>query len=137
MLNKVLIIGRLTRDPEIRFLQSGTTVASFTLAVNRNYKDKNGNWQEESYFFDIETYGQLAERLGKQLSKGNKVLIEGSLRQDKWETKAGEKRSKVKIVAEKVNLISKNTNDKSEEYDTSDELNLSEPTDIKSDDVPF
>ncbi len=107
MLNKVLLIGRLTRDPEIRYLPSGTQISSFSIAVKRKYKDKDENWQEDVYFFDVETFGALAERIGVQLSKGYQILLEGSLRQDKWEGPAGEKRSKVKIVAEKINLISK------------------------------
>ena len=108
-MNKVMVKGRLTRDPEIRYLPSGTQVTSFSVAVNRRFKDKDGNWEEEAYFFDVETFGGLAERLGKQLSKGNQILLEGSLRQDRWENQAGEKRSKIKIVAERVELISKPT----------------------------
>lgn len=106
-MNRVLLIGRLTKNPEIRFLPSGMQVSTFTLAVNRNYKDKSGQWQEETYFFDVEAYGGLAERIGKQLSKGYQICLEGSLRQDKWETPAGEKRSKVKIVADRISLLSK------------------------------
>jgi single-strand DNA-binding protein len=109
MINKVILTGRLTANPEMRVLPSGMSVAVFSIAVNRRYKDKGGQWQEESYFFDVESFGQLAERISKQLSKGYQVLIEGSLRQDKWE-KDGEKRSKVKIVAERVVLISKPAN---------------------------
>jgi single-strand DNA-binding protein len=81
-------------------------VTSFTVAVNRKYKDKGGNWQEEAYFFDVETFGKLAERVS-QLDKGYQILVEGELRQDKWESPAGEKRSKVKIVANKIALIGK------------------------------
>ncbi|MFN4196494.1 MAG: single-stranded DNA-binding protein [Caldimicrobium sp.] len=107
-MNKVMVKGRLTRDPEVRYLPSGTQVTSFSVAVNRRFKDKDGNWREEAYFFDIESFGRLAERLGKQLSKGKQILLEGSLRQDRWQNEAGEKRSKVKIVAERVELISNN-----------------------------
>lgn len=113
MINKVIVMGRLTASPEMRSLPSGVPVASFSIAVNRRYKDKSGQWQEESFFFDIDAFGQLAERIGKQINKGDQVLIEGQLRQDKWEDKNGEKRSKIKIVAERVALISKpsgNTN---------------------------
>jgi single-strand DNA-binding protein len=115
MLNKVILVGRLTGNPELRVLPSGMAVAVFTIAVNKRYKDKNGNWQEESSFFDVESFGQLAERIGKQLSKGYKVLIEGQLRQDRWEDKNGEKRSKVKIIAEKVVLLSKPNGNNTEE----------------------
>mgnify|MGYP001773695643 CR=1 FL=1 len=137
MLNKVLLIGRLTRDPEIRYLPSGMQITSFSIAVNRRFKDKGGNWQEETYFFDIETFGGLAERLGKQLSKGHQIFLEGSLRQDKWENQAGEKRSKVKIVAERVTLLSRPTSD-SGLKPSYEESEFVEPTDLNSDeDVPF
>ena len=105
MLNKVILIGRLTRDPEGRFLPSGTQVASFSLAVNRAYK-VNEEWKEETYYFDMETMGNLAERIIKQFNKGDQVLIEGELRQDRWETNSGEKRSKVKIFVSKINRLS-------------------------------
>ena len=138
MLNKVLLIGRLTRDPEIRYLPSGMQITSFSIAVNRKFKDKGGNWQEETYFFDIETFGGLAERLGKQLSKGHQIFLEGSLRQDKWENQAGEKRSKIKIVAEKVSLLSRPIQGDSNQKSSYEDNEFVEPTDLNSDeDVPF
>ncbi len=130
MLNKVFLIGRLTRDPEIRFFPSGSQVTSFTIAVNRAYKVKD-EWKEETYFFDIESFGMLAERLGKQLNKGTQILIEGQLRQDRWETSSGDKRSKVKIVAEKVSLLTKQkSEDHTKGLDTPNEQEDEE-------DVPF
>jgi single-strand DNA-binding protein len=137
MLNKVLLIGRLTRDPEIRFLSSGMQVTIFTLAVNRRYKDREGNWQQDSNFFDVEAYGNLAERLGRQLSKGHQIFLEGSLKQDKWENSAGEKKSKVKIVAEKVSLLSKPASSQPSK-ESHFETDFNEPTDLNTDDdVPF
>jgi single-strand DNA-binding protein len=136
MLNKVFLIGRLTRDPEIRFLPSGTPITTFSVAYNRNYK-VNDEWKEESHFFDVETYGQLAERLGKQLSKGVMVLIEGRLRQGRWETAEGEKRSKIVIVAEKVSLIAK---PKAESQTPEEELGIpnTETENFNTDeDIPF
>lgn len=133
MLNKVLLIGRLTRTPEIRYLPSGMQVTSFTVAVNRNFKDKSGNWQEETYFFDVDTFGNLAERLGNNLNKGFQVYLEGALRQDKWETNSGEKRTKIKIVAEKVTVLSKPSGQVDTAFD-------GEPlkSDLESDeDIPF
>ncbi len=100
-----MLIGRLTGEPEVRPLPSGK-VASFSVAVNKKYKDKNGEWKEEAYFFDVESYGQLAERVGT-FGKGYQILIEGELRQDRWETPTGEKKSKVKVVADRVVLIAK------------------------------
>ena len=138
MLNKVFLIGRLTRDPEIRFLPSGSQVTSFTIAVNRPYR-VNNEWKEETYFFDVESFGMLAERLGKQLNKGTQILIEGQLRQDRWETASGEKRTKIKVVADKVNIISGKPQEKPVEKEEEPELDITtEPEDFSSDeDVPF
>jgi single-strand DNA-binding protein len=136
MLNKVMLIGRLTRTPEVRFLPSGMQVTSFTVAVNRKYKDKGGNWQEESYFFDVETFGKLAERVA-QLDKGYQILVEGELRQDKWESPAGEKRSKVKIVANKIALLGKPADANNVEKKTSEpEEDISIDLD-NEEDIPF
>ncbi|NPA52754.1 MAG: single-stranded DNA-binding protein [Aquificae bacterium] len=137
MLNKVFLIGRLTRDPEIRFLPSGSQVTSFTLAVNRRYKTKNSEqWQEETYYFDVEAFSYLAERLGKQLYKGIQIVLEGHLRQDKWETASGEKRTKIKIVAEKVSILSRP--EKTEEIQEPQTEAVEEPEDLSSDeDIPF
>jgi single-strand DNA-binding protein len=139
MLNKVFLIGRLTRDPEIRFLPSGTQVTTFSIAYNRNYK-VNDEWKEEPHYFDIEAFGQLAERLGKQLSKGVQILIEGRLRHDKWESASGEKRSKVVIVAEKVSIISRPRSEGYSQEPVEEDLGIpnAEPENFNSDeDIPF
>ena len=106
MLNKVLLIGRVSSEPEIRFLPSGMQVTSFSVAHNRAYKSGE-SWKEEVYYFDVDSFSALAERLGKQLNKGMQIVIEGSLKQERWETEDGSKRSRVKIVAEKVSILSK------------------------------
>jgi single-strand DNA-binding protein len=108
MLNKVMLIGRITRKPEVRFLPSGMQVTSFSVAVNKKFKDKSGEWKEEAHFFDVDTFGKLAERAGS-LDKGYQILIEGELRQERWEDKNSEKRSKVKIVANRIALLGKPT----------------------------
>ena len=134
MLNKVFLIGRLTKDPEIRFLPSGSQVTSFPIAVNRAYR-VNNEWREETYFFDVETFGQLAERLGKQLNKGTQILVEGQLRQDRWTDAAGNKKTKVKITADRVSILS----GKSPKEEKSKESDIDiETEDFSSDeDVPF
>ncbi len=143
MLNKVFLIGRLTRDPEIRFLPSGSQVTSFSIAVNRAYKTKDSDeWKEETYFFDVEAFGYLAERLGRQLSKGTQVLVEGSLRQDRWESQSGDKRSKIKVVADKVNILNTGAQAQTSSQPPAEKeetLDLPEDIDdISSDeDVPF
>jgi len=106
MLNKVLLIGRLTGDPVITYLPSGTPVVEFTLAYNRRYKNQSGEFQEESHFFDVKAYGKVAEDWATRFSKGYLVLVEGRLSQEKWE-KDGKKFSKVRIIAESVKLISR------------------------------
>ncbi|RUM59048.1 MAG: single-stranded DNA-binding protein [Persephonella sp.] len=140
MLNKVLLIGRLTRDPEVRFFPSGTQITTFSIAYNRRYKVKDSEeWKEEPHYFDVETYGMLAERLGRDLSKGYQVLVEGRLAQQRWENQAGEKRSKVIIIADRVVILSKpmgTENRGMEEEDLA--IPNNEPEDLSSDeDIPF
>ncbi len=107
--NKVILVGRVVANPELRMLeQSGRQMATFALAYNRSYKDPGGNWRQESHFFDIKAFGPLAERVASQLEKGDLVLVEGRLSQDKWiDKQSGEPRSRVRIVALEVKLLSK------------------------------
>ena len=106
MLNKVLLIGRLTQDPTIKYLPSGTAVTEFTLVWNRRYKVED-EWKEESHFFDIKAFGSLAEDLSTRLSKGYMVVLEGRLSQERWTGQDGKNYSKVRIVAESVKIIRK------------------------------
>ncbi|GAB6065019.1 single-stranded DNA-binding protein [Aquifex pyrophilus] len=105
MLNKVLLIGRLTNDPVLTYLPSGTPVVEFTVAYNRRFK-VNEDWREETHFFEVKAYGKPAEDFTTRLSKGYLVLVEGRLIQEKWE-REGRKFSKVRIMAENVKIISK------------------------------
>jgi single-strand DNA-binding protein len=106
--NKVILIGRLVREPENIMLPSGSQISNLVIAYNRNYKDQSGQWKEESHFFEIKVFGRLAERIIPQLSKGDLVLIEGRLHQDKWlDKESGEPRSKIRIVAFDIKLLSK------------------------------
>jgi single-strand DNA-binding protein len=98
-LNRVIITGNLTADPEVKYLPSGTAVAKVRVAVNNNYKDKSGEWKEETCFVDVDVWGARAERINETCKKGSKVLIDGSLREDTWEDREGNKRSKIKIRA--------------------------------------
>lgn len=139
MLNKVLLIGRLTRDPEVRFFPSGTQITSFSVAFNRRYK-VNDEWKEEPHYFDIEAYGMLAERLARNLSKGYQVLIEGRLAQQRWENSAGEKRYKVVIIADRVSIISKpmGMENKSNLEDEDIAIPNNDAEDLSTDDdIPF
>ena len=99
-------MGNLTRDPELRAIPSGTAVCQFSLAVSRIYKNPNGERQEETTFVDVEAWGRQAETISKYVTKGNPLFIEGRLKLDTWENKEGEKRSKMKVVLENMQLIS-------------------------------
>lgn len=104
-LNKVLLIGNLTRDPEIRYTSTGTAVTDLRLASNRRYKSATGEDKEEVVYVTVSVWGRQAETSGEYLSKGSPVLIEGRLRLDEWE-KDGQKMSKLGVVAERVQFLS-------------------------------
>lgn len=105
-LNKVMLIGNLTRDPELRYTPKGTAVADLGLAVNRRVSDGNGNWSDETTFVDVTVWGNTAENSQKYLSKGRGVFVEGRLQLDTWEDKqSGQKRSKLKVVGENVQFL--------------------------------
>lgn len=102
--NRVILVGNLTRDVDVRYLQSGTTVADIGLAVNDRRKNAAGEWVEETTFVDVTLWGRTAEVAGEYLSKGSPVLIEGRLKLDTWETE-GQKRSKLKVVCERMQML--------------------------------
>lgn len=104
--NKVILIGHLTRSPELRYTPSGTPVASVGFATNRRFK-QGDDLKEEVLFIDIVTFGKQAENAAKYLSKGSKVTIDGRLQQRRWENEAGEKRSKHEVVAEQIIYLDK------------------------------
>lgn len=105
--NKVIIVGNLTRDPEVRFIPSGTAVCDISLAVNSQWTDRKSNERkEEVTFVEVTLWGRTAEIAGEYLAKGRTVLIEGRLHQDSWEDKeSGQKRSKMKVIAESMQLL--------------------------------
>jgi single-strand DNA-binding protein len=104
-LNKVLLMGNLTRDPELRYLPSGMAVVNLGLAVNRRWKNQQGEQQEETTFVDLEAYGKPAETMNQYLKKGKPVFIEGRLRLDQWQDKEGHNRSKLKVVVDTFQFI--------------------------------
>ena len=101
MSNSITAVGNLTRDPEVKYLSSGNASAKFGLAVSRRFQ-KNGEWTEQTSFFDVVAYGSLAENIGNSLVKGNKVIVTGRLEQRTWETDNGDKRSIIEIVADEA-----------------------------------
>jgi single-strand DNA-binding protein len=102
--NKVLLMGNLTRDPELRFTSNGSALAKFGLAVNRKYK-AGEEWKEEVCFVDITVWGKQAENCAEYLSKGRPVFIEGRLQFSSWETDDGQKRNKLEVVANTVQFL--------------------------------
>ena len=152
--NKVLLVGRLTRDPEIRNTPSGQTVASISMATNRFWKDKNGQRQDQTEFHNIVLWGRLGEIAGQYLTKGQECFIEGRLQTRKYTAKDGSERRVTEIVAENMQLGSRaqgaaarasftpsapaarNTSQEApaEEIPT---INLDDEEEVKIEDVPF
>ncbi len=130
--NQVTLMGNLTRDPEKRYTDSGTCVVSLSLAVNRRVK-KNNEWTDEVSFFDITVWGAQGENCAKFLAKGRPVLIDGELRQRRWEATDGSKRSKVEVVANRVVFVGSPRASEDREGVADDEA----PPPIEDDDVPF
>jgi single-strand DNA-binding protein len=105
-LNKVMLIGNLTRDPEIKYTPKGTAIAEIGLAVNRTYSTESGEKREEVTFVDVELWGRTAELAGEYLKKGRPVFIEGRLKLDTWDDKqTGQKRSKMRVVGEAMQFL--------------------------------
>ena len=102
-INRVFLVGRLTRDADLRFTTAGTPVCKFSIAVNRNRKSGD-QWEEEVNFFDIVLWGRAAENLSKYLGKGKQVAVDGELRQNRWE-QDGQSRSRVEIHAANIQLL--------------------------------
>ena len=104
--NKVLLMGNLTRDPEVRYTPKGTAIATLGLAVNRRWTTETGEQKEEVTFVDVEVWGRQAETVGQYLSKGKPIFVEGRLRLDSWEDKeSGQKKSKLKVVCERFQFV--------------------------------
>ena len=104
-LNRVFLAGNLTRDPEVRYTPTGTAVTDLGLAVNDTYKTKTGEIKETTTFVDIVVWGRQAETCGEYLSKGSPALIEGRLQLEQWQTESGEKRSRLRVHADRVQFL--------------------------------
>lgn len=102
--NQVILMGNLTRDPELRTIPSGQSVCSFSLALNRSFKGSDGNWQEATDYVDVVAWGPLGERVAQYLKKGRPALVNGRLQSRNWE-QDGQKRSKVEVIAQDVTFL--------------------------------
>jgi single-strand DNA-binding protein len=112
-LNQVTLMGNLTRDPELRQTPNGQNVCSFSLALNRSYKDQSGEWQEATDYVDIVAWGPLAERVSQYMSKGRRCLVQGRLQSRSWE-QDGQKRNKVEVLANDVTFLDSRGGDNAE-----------------------
>jgi single-strand DNA-binding protein len=143
-LNKILIAGNCTRDPEVRYMQSGTAMCRIGLASSRYYrdpKDSAGEWKEDTCFVNVVVWGQLAERMGDQLKKGTAVLVEGRLQSRSWEADDGTKRSAIEINADRVQVLERRGGSEgAPAYAASSggrESDSSSGSDMSADDLPF
>jgi single-strand DNA-binding protein len=103
--NKVILVGNLGKDPEVSYLPSGQSVTKFSLATSRSYKDKSGEWKEETEWHNIVAWGKTGESVAQYLSKGRQVYVEGRIQSRTWEDKEGKKRYNTDIVADNIMLL--------------------------------
>ncbi len=137
-LNKVLLMGRLTRDPESRYTPSGAAVLNFRLAVNRRFRDQSGEWRDDTCYIDIVAWQQLAERLSQTLKKGSAVFVEGRLQSRSWETQEGQKRTTIEVNAASVqNLDKRESSGSFDSPPPEPEAAGSSTSSNDDDDVPF
>ena len=135
--NRVILMGNLTRDPELRYTPNGSAVVSFSIAVNRRYKTDNEN-REETSFFDIVFFGKRAETLAEYMKKGRPLLVEGRLQQRRWETDEGQKRSKVEVVGENFQFMGGRDQDSARPASgASGASGGDEPPEFDDSDIPF
>ena len=138
--NKVVLLGNLTRDPELKFMPNGNAVAQLGLAVNRNWTNDAGEKKEEVTFVDINLFGKTAENTAKYMTKGGSVLVEGRLKLDTWEDKTtNEKKSKLKVIGESVVFLG-SPGGAGAQRDTQPEPKKAAPKEqpeFPADDVPF
>jgi single-strand DNA-binding protein len=133
-LNKVTLVGRLTRDPELRYTPQGTAVCKLGLAVSRNYKGRDGERKEDTTYVNIDVWDKSAEYCGENLRKGRPVLVEGSLKSDQWEDKnTGQKRTSISVRAQRVQQL--DWEDRGAQKPAPQPRAIEEP--IPEDDIPF
>lgn len=110
-LNQVIVMGNLTRSPEVKQTPSGNSVVSFSLALNRSYKDAQDQWQEATDYVDVVAWGKLADQISERLDTGSRALVSGRLQSRSWEDKeSGAKRSKLEVLAQDVTFLDKSDN---------------------------
>lgn len=138
-INKVILIGRLGSDPEVRYTPSGAAVANFNVATNRGYKDKEGNWKDETDWHRIVVWNRTAEFCKEYVKKGYRVYVEGRLQTRSWEDQSGQKRFTTEVVALDVQLLESQQQNSASAGNTGAPMEMEPPSDmeISQDDVPF
>lgn len=116
MFNKTILLGNLTKDPELRYLQSGSAVCNTAIAVNRKYKTQQGEQREEVLFIDITLFGRTGEIANQYLKKGSKVLVEGRLKLEQWNDQNGQKRSKHVVTVDSMQMLDGKSQDEQQGY---------------------
>ncbi len=134
-LNRVFLIGNLTRDPELRYVPSGTAVTTFDIAVNRAYTAQSGEKKEDTSFLRIVVWARLAEVCAEYLTKGSPVFVEGRLRSRSWETQEGQKRNTVEVVAQSVQFLRMAQKRPTEPLNAADRQNIVPKQEMKSIDL--
>ena len=139
--NKVILVGNVGKDPEVKYSPSGTPVAKFSIATNERYKDRNGEWQDRTEWHNVVAWQRLAEIVGEYVNKGAKLYIEGKLQTSSWEdSESGAKRYRTEVVAREIVLLGSPGNGDSEPKPTKPNGRYHEPVDtseITDEDIPF
>lgn len=140
--NKVFIAGNITREPDLKYIPSGTAVCSFGVAINNKWTDKDGQKHEDVVFVDVEAWSRIGEVISEHLTKGSPIFVEGRLKLDQWTDKDGSKRSKVKVVCERMQFVgskSDGPSDSRSEYaqDTAPQEPQPQAATERYQDIPF
>src|SRR5260370_4140741 len=134
-MNDVRLVGRLTRDPEVRYTTKGQAVARLDLAVNRRFKDGTGEWRDDTTFVPITVWREAAERCRERLKKGSPIYVEGRLRSTNWETKDGQKRSGIEVEAYRLQFLAKNTGEEAPSGSEGEGETAGEPAPVRAEAV--
>lgn len=139
-LNDVRLVGRLTRDPELRFTAKGQAVCRIDLAVNRRYKDASGEWKDEASYIPVVVWREAAQRCSDRLKKGSPVYVEGRLRSRSWETKEGQKRTSLEVDSRSIQFLAKMENESeggSDEEPKAVEVPAGAGAPVEEEEIPF
>lgn len=137
-LNNVIMKGRLVKDAELKYTPSQMAVAGFSLAYNKAWKDASGEWKEQTYYFSCSWFGKAAEKNARLLLKGTPVIVQGALKQEKWQGNDGVNHEKISLVLDSVNVIAEQKRTESEGNFTQKKAqNIPEPDHFNDDGIPF